>query len=128
MCTGNNSLQLWFLLLAIYVVIAALTALARPPLAQKAFWVPLVLILVPLVLLLGLWYFVPLCRTAGWVPAVSVIIAIAALLVAYRDQNPSVTVIPLPAAKPKDAPKANVPAVVTKSAPTTTKTELSKSN
>lgn len=116
MCAGNNSLQLWFLLLAVYVVIAALTALARPPLAQRALWIPLVLILVPLVLLLGLWYFVPSCRAAGWVPAVSVIIAIAALLVAFRDQNPSVKVIPLPAAKPKDAPKPAASASAPKAA------------
>lgn len=114
MCTGNNALQLWFLLLAIYVVIAALTALARPPLSQRSVALPLVLILVPLVLLLGLWYFVPSCRAAGWVPAVSVIIAIAALLVAFRDQNPAVKIIPLPPAKGRDASKTAVPAIAHK--------------
>jgi hypothetical protein len=79
LCAGNGALQLWFLLLAIYIVIASLTALAKPPLAQKATWVPAAAILAPLVLLLGFWLFAPTCRAAGWIPAVSVIIAIAAL-------------------------------------------------
>lgn len=100
LCAGNGALQLWFLLLAIYVVIAALTALARPPLAEKSMGLPLALILVPLVLLLGFWYLVPSCRGAGWIPAASIIVAIAGLLVAFRDQHPAVRIIPLPAAKP----------------------------
>lgn len=108
-------MQLWFLLLAIYVVIAAFTALAKPPLSQRSVALPLTLILVPLVLLLGLWYFAPGCRAAGWVPAASVIIAIAGLLVAFRDQNPAVKIIPLPPAQPKDG-KSTVPAVAQKPA------------
>ncbi len=100
LCKGNGALQLWFLLLAIYVVIAALTALAKPPLAQKSPWVPLGLILAPLVVLLCFWYFAPTCRAAGWIPAASIIIAVAALLVAFREQNPGIKVIPLPPAKP----------------------------
>lgn len=100
LCEGNGATQLWFLLLAVYVVIAALTALAKPPLAQKSIWMPLALILVPLVALLALWIFAPACRAAGWIPALSIIVAIAALLAAFREQNPGVKVIPLPAAKP----------------------------
>lgn len=112
LCSGNSSTQLWFLLLAVYVVIAALTALARPPLAIDKFWAPLVAILVPLVLLLLFWYFAPMCRAGGWVPAVAIVIGIVALIVAFRDQESLVRVISLPAAKPSP----NTP-VVTKGAP-----------
>ena len=110
LCTGNGALQLWFLLLAIYVVIAALTALARPPLAQKAVWLPIAAILAPLALLLAFWLLAPSCRAAGWIPAMSIIIAVGALLVAFRDQNPAVRIIPLPPAKPS----TKTPSVVNK--------------
>jgi hypothetical protein len=109
LCEGNNALQLWFLILAIYVVIAALTALAKPPLAEKSPIIPLALILTPLVLILGFWYFAPACRAAGWVPAVSVIIAIAGLLVAFREEEGMPPIITLPAAKPNGAPNKPQP-------------------
>jgi hypothetical protein len=112
LCEGNGAIQLWFLLLAIYVVIAALTALSKPPLAERSMWLPLVLILAPLVLLLGFWLLFPSCRTAGWVPIAGMIIAAASLYVAFRDQHVGIKVIPLPAAKPS----ANTPVVVSKAA------------
>ncbi len=112
LCEGNGAIQLWFLLLAIYVVIAALTALSKPPLAERNYWLPFGLVLVPLVLLLSFWVVFPTCRTTGWVPVAAIIIATASLLVAYREQNPGVKIIPLPAAKPS----SNTPAVVSKSA------------
>lgn len=118
LCDGKGALQLWFLLLAIYVVIAALAALAKPPLVQRSIWTPLALILVPLAALLALWLFAPSCRAAGWIPAASIIVAIGALLVAFREQNPAIKIIPLPAAKPS----ANTPVVTKSSTPVVTKT------
>lgn len=115
LCEGNGATQLWFLLLAVYIVIAALTALAKPPLAQKSIWMPLALILVPLAALLVLWIFAPSCRAAGWIPALSIIVAVAALLAAFREQNPGIKVIPLPAAKPS----TKTP-MVTKASPAST--------
>lgn len=100
LCEGNGALQLWFLLLAVYIVIAALTALSKPPLAEKSVGLPLALILVPLVLLMGFWLLAPTCRAAGWIPAVAILTAGAALLVAFREQHPGLKIISLPAAKP----------------------------
>lgn len=112
-CSGNGSLQLWFLILAIYIVIVALTALAQPPLTQRSSAIPLALILVPLVGLIAFWYFAPACRAAAWIPTVALLAAIAGLLAAFREQNPNLTVIPLPAAK-TPAPKATAAVKATK--------------
>ncbi len=117
LCDGNGAIQLWFLLLAIYVVISALTALSKPPVAQRSFWLPVWLIIAPLVLLLGFWVLFPACQTAGWVPITAIIIAVASLFVAYREQNPRVKIIPLPAARPS----TNTPAVINR--PAEAKTE-----
>ncbi|MHB1086710.1 MAG: hypothetical protein ACYCZ0_03105 [Minisyncoccota bacterium] len=119
LCDGNGTLQLWLLLLAVYIVIAALTALAKPPLAQKSVVLPLSLILVPLVLLLAFWLFAPSCRAEGWIPAVSIMVAIIALLVAFREQNPGLKIISLPPAKPS----TNTPAISKSTSPVPVETK-----
>jgi len=111
MCAGNGAFQLWFLLLAVYIVLVALTALARPPLAQRSVAIPMTLILAPLFVLLSFWYLVPICRAAGWIPAIAILAAIAGLLVAFREQNPGIRVISLPAAKPMNPMAVNKPQV-----------------
>ena len=122
LCEGNGALQLWFLLLAVYIVVAALTALAKPPLAQKSVVLPLSLILVPLVLLLAFWLFAPSCRAEGWIPAVSIMVAIIALLVAFREQNPGLKIISLPPAKPS----TNTPAISKSTSPVPVETKGSQ--
>lgn len=119
LCEGNGGLQLWFLLLAVYIVIAALTALSKPPLAEKSVGLPLTLILVPLVLLMGFWLLAPSCRAAGWIPAVAILTAGAALLVAFREQHPGLKIISLPAAKPS----ANTPMVSKSTSPVPVETK-----
>jgi hypothetical protein len=99
LCTGSSTYELWFVLLALFIVITALTALIQPPLAARSYILPPVLILVPLVLLLGFWYFAPLCRTANWIPLVMGIVAIVGIAAAFREQASVATVIQLPPAK-----------------------------
>ena len=99
LCTSSSAFQLWFVLLALYIVILALTALARPPLYERAPALPLVAILVPLVLFVGFWYFAPICRAANWIPLVLIAAAIVGLLVTYRERSEIAQVIQLPPAK-----------------------------
>lgn len=99
LCTSSSAFELWFVLLALYAVILALTALARPPLYERAPALPLIAILVPLVLFVGFWYFAPVCRAASWIPLALIAAAIAGLLVTYRERAAVASVIQLPPAK-----------------------------
>ena len=99
LCTASSAFQLWFVLLALYAVIVALTALARPPLYESSPILPLIAILIPLVLFVGFWYFAPVCRAANWIPLILVAAAIAGLLATYRDRAATSHVIQLPPAK-----------------------------
>lgn len=45
-------------------------------------------ILLPLVLLLALWYFAPVCRGAGWMPVLAVLVAIAGSFAVLREKKP----------------------------------------
>ncbi|MEK7093174.1 MAG: hypothetical protein AAB927_01700 [Patescibacteria group bacterium] len=86
-CEAAGPYQLWFILLALFMVIVGLVAFAEPPLGNKGPGVPLAAILVPLVLLLGFWYFAPACRVAGWIPVVLIVAAAIGLVTAFRDQE-----------------------------------------
>ena len=75
-CAGNGALNIWFLLITLYLLGVAIVALAEPSYAKRDVRLPAALILVPLaVLLLGFWYFAAVCRAANWVPAVLSLIA-----------------------------------------------------
>ena len=100
-CAGAGDYQLWFILLAIYVVITAIAALLQTPYVRQNPAVPVALILVPLILLVGFWYFVPDCRAGNWVPVVLLIIAIAGLLIAFRDQKGMPLLLPILPSKPQ---------------------------
>jgi hypothetical protein len=100
-CEAAGPYQLWFVLLALFMVIVGLIAFAEPPLADKNPNVPLAGILIPLVLLLLFWYFAPSCRVAGWIPFVLIVAAAIGLVTAFRDKEmPIGNVIQLPQAKP----------------------------
>jgi hypothetical protein len=122
-CDAAGAYQLWFILLALFMVGVGLVAFAEPPLTRKSTELPAALIVVPLVLLLLFWYAVPACRVAVWIPIVLLIAAALALLAAYREKTPGGTgpakqlpspkpqpVKPTtPAAIPMPAGKSNVP-------------------
>ncbi|OGG53053.1 hypothetical protein A3C20_03025 [Candidatus Kaiserbacteria bacterium RIFCSPHIGHO2_02_FULL_55_25] len=101
-CEAAGPYQLWFILLALFMVVIGLVAFAEPPLGNKGPGVPLAAILVPLVLLLGFWYLAPLCRVAGWIPVVLIVAAAIGLVTAFRDQEMPLVkkAIQLPEAKP----------------------------
>ena len=99
-CAGNGALDIWFLIITLYLLGVAVVALAEPPYAKRDPWLPAALILVPLVILLGAWYLVAVCRAAIWIPLVLSVIAIVALAVAYVEQKTVSRIIQLPAAKP----------------------------
>lgn len=105
-CEAAGPYQLWFILLALFMVVVGLVAFAEPPLGNKGPEVPLAAILVPLVLLLGFWYFAPACRVAGWIPVVLIVAAAIGLVTAFRDQEMPLIkkTIQLPEAKPPMKP------------------------
>ncbi|MCE9541520.1 hypothetical protein K8R03_03100 [Candidatus Kaiserbacteria bacterium] len=112
LCAASGAYQLWFILLALYVVIAAIAALSRPPLIQKNPAIPVAMILTPLILLVGFWYFVPVCRAASWIPIVLLIIAIVGILVAFREEKGGAGVLLLPGMRPAAPKTPTTPAVI----------------
>ena len=105
-CTGNGSLELWFLLITLYLAATAAVALTQPPLVNRSEYLPGVLIGVPFALLAAFWYLAPMCRGAGWVPLVLLLIAIAGVIVAFREPRTAAPMVQLPS--PKPTPVASV--------------------
>lgn len=99
--TAGAALQLWFVLLTIFLILAAAVAITEPPLAERNIYLPGTLIGVPLVLLAGFWLMASECRGAAWVPFVALIVAAAAALWSYRKRPEIANVIQLPPAKSK---------------------------
>lgn len=93
---------MWFVLLAVYAVIVAAAVFGQPqmpPSMRSQEWVAGAIV-VPFLLLFGLWYFVESCRISAWVPAIATLIALAGLAVAFWDTTKKSTpVINLPGAK-----------------------------
>jgi hypothetical protein len=112
-CNAAGAYQLWFILLALFMVGVGLVAFAEPPLTRKSTELPAALIVVPLVLLLLFWYAVPACRVAVWIPIVLLIAAALALLAAYREKTPggAAPAKQLPVPKP-EAPKPLTPTAI----------------
>ncbi len=106
MCTGAGADRLWFILLAVFAAIVAFAVFGQsqvPPALRSQEWTAAAIV-VPFLLLFGLWYFVESCRTTPWVPVIATIIALAGLGVAFWERGakrpmPSQTVINLPGAK-----------------------------
>lgn len=107
MCTGAGADRLWFVLLAIFAAIVAFSVFGQsqvPPALRTQEWTAGAIV-VPFLLLFGLWYFVESCRTTPWVPVIATIIALAGLGIAFWERGtkrptPSQqTVINLPGAK-----------------------------
>jgi hypothetical protein len=90
--TIKSANRVWLVLLVLYVLIVGLLIFAQWPVSwtwiRMPEWVSAI-ILVPLVLLLGFWYFSIDCRTEWWMPGAAVVIAIVGLITALRE-HPSV--------------------------------------
>ncbi len=95
MCSQNGAYQLWFILLAIFFVIAAFVGLSEPALALRHGALPLVLIGVPLVLLLLFWQFAIDCRLSYFIPIILLVAAAIGLYSAYRTSPVARTVAPV---------------------------------
>jgi len=93
---------MWFVLLAIYALIVAAAVLGQPQLPaaiRSQEWIAGAIV-VPFLLLFGLWYFVEACRTTSWVPALAILIALAGLAGAFWYRPGGTTqVITLPSEK-----------------------------
>ena len=101
-CAAAGAYQLWFILLALFMLLVGVVAFIEPPLANRMAALPLVAILVPLALLLGFWYLTPLCRVASWIPLILILAAGIGIFTAFRDRElPLTNVIELPAAQKK---------------------------
>ena len=99
-CTSQGAaLQLWFVLLTIFLILCAAVAITEPPLAERNVYLPGALIGVPLVLLGAFWLFAAECRGAGWVPFAALIVAAGGALWSYRKRPVIANVIQLPPAK-----------------------------
>lgn len=112
MCSKNGAYQLWFILLAIFFVIAAFVGLSEPALALRHGALPAILIGIPLVLLLLFWQFAVDCRLSYFIPVILLVAAAIGLYSAYRTSPVMRPMIALPAEKKTTA--------ITKTAETTT--------
>lgn len=91
-CTPSGSLQLWFLLITLYLIGASVIALREPMLPSRPLTTTTLLLLVPAAALLAFWLIASTCRGADWVPVVVLVIAIASLLVALWEREPAARV------------------------------------
>lgn len=98
-CEAAGPYQLWFILIALYMIGVGIVAFIEPPLARKGMWLPIALILIPLVLLVAFWYFAPACRVALWIPFVLIAAAALGLLSALREEPNVASILQLPPAK-----------------------------
>jgi hypothetical protein len=99
MCESGGSARLWFVLLAVYALIVAGAVFGRPhlPVALRSQeWIA-AMIVVPFLVLFGIWYFVEACRVSAWVPVIATLIALAGLAAAFWEKNTGTPVINLPA-------------------------------
>ena len=100
MCSGGAAPRLWFILLALYALIVAGAVFGRSqlPVALRTQEWTAAAIVVPLLLLFGLWYFVENCRVSAYAPAIATVIALAGLALAFWERK-DIQVINLPGAK-----------------------------
>jgi hypothetical protein len=119
LCSGNGALDIWLLLITLYLLGVAVVALAEPSFSERNPALPASLILVPLVILIGFWYLTIACRAANWIPAILGVIAVIGLIVAYVEQKTEPVAIQLPAATKPVVPAA-VPMVTVKRSVTQT--------
>lgn len=97
-CEATGSFQLWFVLLALFVVMVALVALSEATLTRRSEYLPGALIAVPLIILLGFWLFAEGCQATGWIPVILFVIAGVGLATVYRRKETTTKVIELPPA------------------------------
>lgn len=99
LCTGGQgAFELWFVLLALFLVLVAFAALAEVPLFARYPYLPMGIIAVPLLILLAFWYYATGCRTEGWAPVALILIAAIGLVIAFRNTQTD-RVIELPPAR-----------------------------
>ena len=101
-CSPNNAPILWIALLAIYAVfvVALVFGKSKMPPFMHSQESTAAAIVVPFLLLFGLWYFAESCRINAWAPAIATIIALAALAVAFWERPKNIQgVINLPSAR-----------------------------
>jgi len=102
LCSGGGASVLWIILLAIYALLMWLAISAEKPwiAAIRPIEWTAIAIIVPLILLLGLWYFPESCRAQTWVPVAGILIALGAIIATYKNhpEETETKVIPLPAA------------------------------
>jgi len=104
LCASNNgAFRLWLILLGLYALLAVALVYQEWPSAWSVPRAPewrLAGLLLPLLLLLALWYFSPVCRSSWWMPLVAAIIAAIAALIVFRD-HPRMTTLLLPESSKK---------------------------
>lgn len=100
-CASTGAMQLWLILLALFVIAAVVVGLNERELSARSPYLPAALILTPLVLLLGFWLLASDCRGSAWIPVVLLLIGAAGLVAAFRNHKTIARIIELPPAKSK---------------------------
>ncbi|MBI2610674.1 hypothetical protein HYW60_01930 [Candidatus Kaiserbacteria bacterium] len=88
-CAGAGANRLWFILLLLFAAIVAFAVFGQsqmPPAMRTQEWTAAAIV-VPFLLLFGLWYFAESCRTSPWVPVIATIIALAGLAIAFWERG-----------------------------------------
>lgn len=98
--SSASATNLWVVLLVLYALVAGIAASGQLQIITdyKLEWTAAAIV-VPFLLLFGIWFFVPTCRTGLWAPVVAILIALGGLAAAYWNIRKPVNVISLPAAR-----------------------------
>ncbi|HUO50351.1 MAG TPA: hypothetical protein VMU25_02190 [Candidatus Paceibacterota bacterium] len=83
--TTANAYKLWFVLLVLYIALVVVVIFFEPWFLRESVLTSTAAILVPLIVLLGFWYFSESCRAASWIPVSACVIAIIGLFLAFRE-------------------------------------------
>lgn len=99
LCTaGQGAFELWFVLLALFIVLVAFAALGEVALFERYRYAPIGIIIVAALLLAAFWYYAANCRTEAWAPFLLIVITALGLVIAFRNTR-TIQVIELPPAR-----------------------------
>lgn len=87
--TASGATRLWTVLLAVYLLIVAATILAQPtgkPSDQSTVLLGAAIV-IPLIVLLGVWGSAASCRVGMWVPIAALAIAAVGFALGFRNRN-----------------------------------------
>jgi hypothetical protein len=85
--TNQGAYELWFTLLALYLVFIVAVVMSDVPAVKDSAPASTAIVLVPLLGLFALWYTIPTCRISVWIGVAACLIALGGLAALLQDRS-----------------------------------------